>query len=82
MVELKDTAKMMTSEDYKNRFKAEYYQLDTRIQLLERMLIKWDNEQLPFEPTYPRYTYDLQLEYMRKYRAILVMRAKIENVDL
>ena len=30
-MELKDTIKIMTSEEYKERFKAEVYQLDIRI---------------------------------------------------
>lgn len=30
-MELKDTVEMMTSSDYKERFKAEYYQAETSI---------------------------------------------------
>lgn len=82
MKELKDTAEMMTSPDYKERFLAEYYQLDTRIQKLEIMLKDWDAGTLRFEPTCPRATYDLQLEYMTKYLAILEMRANMEGIDI
>ena len=49
--ELRDTIKMMNSEDYKERFKAEYYQVVIRYQKLKSMLNKWDNDQLEFAPT-------------------------------
>ena len=39
-MELKDTARMMNSEDYKERFKAEYYQNVIRYQKLAAMLEK------------------------------------------
>lgn len=35
-MELKDTVEMMTSSDYKERFKAEYYQLKLRYNKLLR----------------------------------------------
>lgn len=40
-MELKDTITMMQSEDYKERFKAEVYQLDIRIGKLNNMLSAW-----------------------------------------
>lgn len=82
MKELKDTLEMMTSPDYNDHFLAEYYQLDTRIQKLECILRNWDAGTLKFDPTCPRATYDLQLEYMKKYRAVLEMRAKMEDIDI
>ena len=42
-MELKDTATLMVSSDYKERFKAEYYQLKIRLEKLKCMLQKWDN---------------------------------------
>lgn len=41
-MELKDTIKMMNSEDFKERFKAEYYQTKTRYDKLHKMLIKYE----------------------------------------
>jgi len=82
MVELKDTAAMMSSADYKERFAAEYYQLETRYIKLNAMVEKWDKGELNFTPTCPRATYDLQLEFMKKYLGILQIRAKIEDVEL
>lgn len=46
------------------------------------MCDKWDEGKLNFEPTCPREIYDLQLDSMKKYMDILVIRAKIENVEL
>lgn len=40
--ELKDTIEMMGSADYKERFKAEYYQNVIRYEKLRAMLDKWD----------------------------------------
>lgn len=42
-MELKDTVTLMVSSDYKERFKAEYYQLKIRLEKLKCMLQKWDN---------------------------------------
>lgn len=82
MKELKETAEMMCSADYKERFKAELYQLETRYRKLEDMIEKWVNGELDFEPTCPLQTYDLQLRAMRDYLSILVIRAKIEGIEL
>ena len=76
------TAVGMMSEDYKERFKAEYKQLTIRIEGLKGMLKKWDEGTLSFEPTCPRSIYDLQLEGMTDYMAVLEARAVMENVDL
>ena len=43
MFELKDTVNGMTSENYKERFCAEYAQISNRLEGLQRMLNKWDN---------------------------------------
>ena len=76
------TAVGMMSEDYKERFKAEYKQLAIRLEGLKGMLKKWDEGTLSFEPTCPRSAYDLQLEGMTDYMAVLEARAVMENVDL
>lgn len=82
MVELKDTCNLMISEDYKQRFAAEYYQVETRLTKLKAMLEKWDNKELSFTPTCPRSLYDIQVRSMEEYKAVLEARAKIENVEL
>lgn len=79
---LKDTVEMMNSDDYKERFKAEYYQLVTRYRGLKTMLVKWNKGTLNFEPICPRSTYDMQIKAMADYMAILEARAAIEGIDL
>lgn len=79
---LNDSALLMVSTNYKERFLAEYIQLKTRLEGLKTMLHNWDNEQLSFIPSCPRSTYDLQVEAMTKYLAVLEARAKIEDINL
>lgn len=81
-MELKDTVEMMNSEDYKERFKAEYYQVDIRYLGLKAMLEKWDKDELNFSPTCPRSTYNIQLKAMDEYLTILEARAAMENIEL
>jgi hypothetical protein len=80
--ELRDTIEMMNSENYKERFKAEYYQVVIRYQKLKSMLDKWDNDQLEFTPTCPRSTYNMQIVAMIDYIAVLEARAVMEGVEL
>lgn len=81
-MELKDTVEMMGSEDYKERFKAEYCQVKIRYGKLKYMLERWDNEPHVFTPTCPRSTYDMQIRTMSDYIAILEMRAAMEGIAL
>ena len=81
-MELFDTIEMMSSEDYKERFRAEYYQLKIRIDKLATMLAKWDKGELNFTPTCPRELYDEQISSMVSYLNVLSKRAIIENVKL
>ena len=57
---LQDTVALMNSADYKERFKAEYYQLENRFKGLKKMLEEWDRE-IKIFPTCPRSTYNIQL---------------------
>lgn len=81
-MKLSDTVEMMTSPDYKERFKAEYYQLVTRYRQLNQLVVKWDMERLNFTPTCPRSTYNMQMKIMRDYIAVLEARAVMEHIDL
>ena len=67
MMELKQTVEMMNSVDYKERFKAEYMQVVIRYKKLANMLEKWDKGELPFTPTCPRSTYNMQVRAMTDY---------------
>lgn len=81
-MELRDTAPLMNSKDYKERFRAEYFQTKIRFDKLRKMVGAWDSGNLNFTPTCSRSIYDKQLAHMRKYLDILEERAKIEKVDL
>ena len=70
-MQLIDTIEMMTSEDYKERFKAEYYQLSIRLDSLTSMLIKWENNMLDFEPKCSKETFENQVIFMQGYMAYL-----------
>lgn len=82
MMELKDTAALMCSDDYKDRFKAEYLQLKIRRDKLSAMLVKWAAGKLGFTPTCSRGLYMVQLYTMDGYLDILRDRAKLEGVEL
>ena len=81
-IELADTVSMMSSANYKERFKAEYYQLAIRLVKLEAMLDKWKNGKLDFIPTCSMKTYDEQIDGMKKYLSVLNKRAEEEKIDL
>ena len=81
-MKLKETAQMMDSTDYKERFKAEYVQLKIRMTGLSNMLKKYKEGTLTFKPSC---SYDLlngQLKAMHMYASFLEERAVIENIEL
>ena len=81
-MELKDTVEMMESTDYKERFKAEYLQLEIRVNGLRNMLKKYKDGTLTFKPSC---SYDLlngQLKAMELYATYLYERADIEGINL
>lgn len=73
---------LMSSNSYKDRFRAEYMELLDRYYKLQKMLEKWDNGTLDFIPTCPRSTYNMQIRAMSDYLAILEARAVMEGIDL
>ena len=79
---LKDTIELMISSDYNNRFKAERYQLDIRINKLQAMLEKYKNNQLDFVPKCSYELLNKQLEAMIQYRDCLLEREIIEDIDI
>lgn len=79
---LAETINGMVSEDYKERFIAEYQQLAIRYKRLKKMLDNWDKGELSFVPTCPRSTYDLQIKTMNDYKTILEVGAAIENINI
>lgn len=81
-MELKETVELMTSEDYKEQFKAEYLQTRIRYNALHAMLVKKEAGTLEFEPTCPVRVLAEQKRYMAEYLRVLEVRAQIEGIDL
>ena len=82
MIELKDTVEMMGSDDYKERFVAEYAQLKIRYKKLYTVLEKYAADKLDFKPTCPIEILYEQLDHMEAYLNILKIRAKYEDIEL
>lgn len=72
----------MLSEDYKDRFLAEYRQTKLRFMKLGETLEKYKKGTLDFEPTCSIDLLEEQWNVMRRYVEILVERARIEEIDL
>lgn len=81
-MELKDTVKMMQSEDYKERFIAEYHQLKIRYKKLDNVLVRYKSGTLDFTPSCPIEILDEQRTVMAEYLAVLEVRASLEGVGL
>ena len=87
-MEFKDTIEMMMSEDYKERFKAEYYQTKIRYERLKKFNTKIEASMASrdYEKT-PKHDcpYEMlrdQQRLMGEYLHILEVRAVIEGIDL
>lgn len=81
-MELKDTIELMNSEDYKDRFKAEYIQTKIRYEKLHTIIIKYEAGTLGFQPSCPIGILEEQKKYMENYLKTLEIRAEIELIDL
>ena len=81
-MELKDTVELMNSENYKERFKAEYLQTKIRYDKLDAMTVKYEAGTLNFTPSCPLELLKEQKKYMGNYIRTLRIRAEIENIDL
>lgn len=78
--ELKETTDLMLSDNYKERFKAEFYQLNIRITKLEIFIRRARNKEL--KPTCTIGLLEEQLRAMQAYQSILYSRATEENITL
>lgn len=81
-MELKDTVELMLSDDYKDRFKAEYYQTKIRYEKLHKMLVKYEAGTLDFEPATPLCILKNQKRAMGEYLHDLEVRAEIGKIEL
>lgn len=82
MKDLKDTVTMMNSEDYKERFRAEYFQTKIRYEKLHAMTIKYEAGTLNFTPSCSLELLNEQKRHMGNYLHCLEVRAEIEKIDL
>jgi len=81
-MELKETIEMMQSEDYKERFKAEYHQLGIRVTKLRDFVDKYEKGELNFKPDCSITLLKGQIVPMCIYLDVLKERAKIEGIQL
>lgn len=85
-MELKETVELMNSEDYKERFVAEYHQVKIRYEKLKNFCNKIEvEEMLGKEVTKHDCPLELlreQQKYMGLYLSVLEKRTLIENVEL
>lgn len=82
MMELKDTIEMMNNANYKERFKAEYYQTKIRYEKLHKMVVKYEAGTLDFTPNCPLDLLKNQKAAMGGYLYNLEVRAEIEGIEL
>ena len=79
-MELKDTVDLMLSDDYRDRFRAEYYQVKIRCDKLCAMLERWNG--LDFTPDSEYKTLWEQYASMNSYKEKLLKRAYMENITI
>lgn len=79
---LDKTIDMMLSEDYKERFRAEYHQLTNREAKLNKVVKGYKEGTLDFKPKCSLDLLMWQLKTMQEYKYILKRRAEIEGIDL
>lgn len=79
---LDKTVELMLSDDYKDRFEAEYRQLVNRANKLRKMIRQYEKGELDFEPDSPIDILVWQLKTMDEYVYILKRRASYEKIAL
>lgn len=81
-MELKHTVALMNSDDYKERFKAEYHQLKIRCEKLADLMYRYAQNELDFELSCPADLLTAQLGAMNAYLLFLKQRAAIEGITI
>ena len=80
MMQLTNTIDKMLSDDYKERFQAEYWQTKIRYEKLRKILMKY--EAGTFGTTCPVIRLREQLRIMAAYLDYLEIRAELEDVNI
>lgn len=81
-MKLENTVELMTSNDYKDRFLAEYYQVKIRYEKLLNIIKRYENKTLEFELSCDINLLRKQAFVMECYMEILKERANVECVEL
>lgn len=81
-MELRETVEMMNSADFKERFRAEYFQTKIRYEKLKKMCNKYEAGTLNFTPACPLELLRKQQGHMDLYLQDLEIRAEIEEINL
>ena len=81
-MELKDTAELMTSADWKDRFKAEYLQTKIRYEKLHALIVKREVGELDFSTPIPLDSWKEQALHMGLYLYQLEKQAAIHHIEL
>ena len=81
-MKLQDTVKLMNSDDHKERFRAEYFQLINRIESFDKTLDDYRKGKLKFETKCTLKMMDGQMNTMIMYRTHLEAAAKVEGINL
>ena len=81
-MELKDTIEFMTSDNYEERFVAEYWQLKIRYEKLHKMIVRYTANTLDFELNCSIELLQHQKSLMGQLLFDLEVRAEIEHIDL
>ena len=81
-MELERLIELMKSEDYKDRFRAEFYQLEDRIDKLSNMLEIYKAGTLDFTPSCSYELLNSQLKAMNEYLLYLTIRSEIEGIEI
>lgn len=82
MMTLAETVSLMTSEDYRERFKAEYFQTKIRAHKLAVLLKAWERGDFSCPPQTSRIVLERQLQQMTDYLSTLALRAQFEGIIL
>jgi hypothetical protein len=81
-MELKDTVDLMNSNNWKDRFLAEYLQTKIRYEKLHKLAIKREVGKLEFDTPIPFDSWKEQLRHMGLYLYELEKQAAIHDIEL
>ena len=79
---LDDTIKLMQSDDYKDRFVAEYWQTKIRYDRLHKICVQYEAGTLGFEPKCTLDVLSRQASHMGRYLKLMEIRAEMEGIEL